>query len=254
MNDFFSIINLTKRFGGLEVLKGINLKLKMNTITGLIGPNGCGKTTTFNIISGLLPCDSGEIKLNRTDLTNLKPHEINQLGLSRTFQNTRLWRNLTVIENLLIPPKNQKGNSLLHAINPLKPYKKQEDSLLEKAFGILELLEIDEIAHNYASDLSGGQSKLVDIGRVLMSDPKILLLDEPVAGVAGPLAEKIFENMKKLRDDMNISILLIEHNMEFVLRKGIDNIYVMAQGEIIANGTPDEIRSKQEVIDVYLGE
>lgn len=248
------ISNLSKSFGGLRALQGVDFAVESNSITGLIGPNGCGKSTTFNAITGIIPPDTGSVKVFGQETIGYKPYEINQMGLSRTFQNTRLWRELTVIENLLLPPKQQKGTKLLHALNPLKLYRKQEKELISKAYEILNLLEIEHMANNYASELSGGQSKLVDIGRLLMSDPKILLLDEPVAGVAGPLTEKIFQNLKVLRDELDISVLLIEHNMEFVLRKGVDRVVVMAAGKVIASGTPNDIRAKQEVIEAYLGE
>ncbi len=255
MNDEIAlkVENLKKSFGGLHAVKGISFEVKRNSITGLIGPNGCGKSTTFNTISGLIPYDEGTVEVFGKDATNLSPHEINHLGLSRTFQNTRLWRELTVLENLLLPPKSQIGTSLKGLATKLREWKKQEDDLIDKAFEILEILEISHMAYNLASELSGGQSKLVDIGRVLMSDPKVLLLDEPVAGVAGPLAEKIFNYLDKLRKERDISILIIEHNLEFILREAVDMIYVMNLGEIIASGSPDQIIKEKAVIDAYLG-
>ncbi len=255
MNDEIAlkVENLKKSFGGLHAGKGISFEVKRNSITGLIGPNGCGKSTTFNTISGLIPYDEGTVEVFGKDATNLSPHEINHLGLSRTFQNTRLWRELTVLENLLLPPKSQIGTSLKGLATKLREWKKQEDDLIDKAFEILEILEISHMAYNLASELSGGQSKLVDIGRVLMSDPKVLLLDEPVAGVAGPLAEKIFNYLDKLRKERDISILIIEHNLEFILREAVDMIYVMNLGEIIASGSPDQIIKEKAVIDAYLG-
>ncbi len=247
-----SVRNLRKSFGGLQALKGVDIDVPKNSITGLIGPNGCGKSTTFNTISGLLPYDEGTVTIFGKDATGLPSHKINKLGLSRTFQNTRLWRNLTVIENLLLPPKNQRGTSLKNLFSSLS-WRKQENELIEKAFEILELLEISHMAYSFASELSGGQSKLVDIGRVLMSDPKILLLDEPVAGVAGPLAEKIFHHLDRLRKEKDMTIVIIEHNLEFILREGVDKIYVMNLGEILASGTPDEILKEKAVIEAYLG-
>lgn len=247
------VTNLKKSFGGLHAVKGIDFEVRRNSITGLIGPNGCGKSTTFNTISGLIPYDEGQVELFGRDATNLSPHEINQMGLSRTFQNTRLWRELTVLENLLLPPKNQIGTKMRGLAMNFREWRRQEEELIEKAFEILEILEISHMAYNLASELSGGQSKLVDIGRVLMSDPKVLLLDEPVAGVAGPLAEKIFHYLDRIRKDRDISILIIEHNLEFILREAVDMIYVMNLGEIIASGTPDQIIKEKAVIDAYLG-
>lgn len=252
-NIALKVENLRKSFGGLQAVKGISFKVERNSITGLIGPNGCGKSTTFNTISGLIPYDEGTVTIFGQDATGLRPHEINHLGLSRTFQNTRLWRELTVIENLLLPPKHQLGTSLKGLFRKFKTWQIQEEELIEKAFEILEILEISHMAYNLASELSGGQSKLVDIGRVLMSDPKVLLLDEPVAGVAGPLAEKIFHYLDRLRKERDISILIIEHNLEFILKEEVDMIYVMNLGEIIASGTPDQIIKEKAVIDAYLG-
>ncbi len=251
-DPLLKVEGLRKSFGGLQALKNVSFALNSKEVIGLIGPNGCGKSTTFNVISGIYPADSGSVKLKGEEILNKKPHEINRLGLSRTFQYTQLWRNLTVIENLLVPPKNQTGAQFVNILRRLK-LAKEEEILVEKAYRTLELLEISHVAENYASELSGGQSKLVDIGRVLMSDPTILLLDEPVAGVAGPLAQKIFDQLQKLRKSLGLSIVIIEHNMEFILRKGIDRIYVMNLGEVIAEGTSDEIASMPHVIEAYLG-
>jgi len=248
-----SVNNLSKSFSGLKAVNDISFDLREEEIMGLIGPNGSGKSTTFNLISGILPADTGSVKVYGTEVIHSPPHKISSLGMSRTFQNTRLWRELTVLENLLIAPKKQIGASILNALSPWK-YKKQEHELIEKAYTILKLLEIDHMAENYASELSGGQSKLVDIGRLLMSDAKILMLDEPVAGVAGPLTEKIFQMLKKLRNELSLTIVIIEHNMDFILRKGIDHVVVMANGTEILNGTPEGVRKSQDVIDAYLGE
>ncbi len=243
-----------KSFGGFHVLKGVTLDVEPHEIVGLIGPNGCGKTTTFNVISGLIPSDSGSVKVFGIDATNLKPYQINRIGLSRTFQNTRLWKDMTVLENLLVAPKDQVGFRIRDAILRRKALKQQERQLIEKAFDILDFLEISHIAFNYASELSGGQSKLVDLGRVLMSDPKLLLLDEPVAGVAGPLANKVFNKIHELRSRLGISVLIIEHNMDFILRKGVDRVFVMNRGEVLVSGTPLEIKKSRDVIEAYLGE
>jgi len=219
---------------------------------GLIGPNGCGKTTTFNCISGLLDATEGEVEIFGEDATKLRPDEIQKLGLTRTFQHTLLWREMTSIENLLIPPRNQFGTNPLHALFTYFR-RNEEEERLAKAYRTLESLEITHMAHNLTSELSGGQSKLVDIGRALMGEPELLLLDEPVAGVAGPLAEKIFNNLRKIVTETNISILVIEHNMDFILRAGVDRIIVMDQGKVLMEGTPDEVKDSKEVIEAYLG-
>jgi branched-chain amino acid transport system ATP-binding protein len=243
---------MTKDFGGLRAIDSVTFEVNKGEFVGLIGPNGCGKTTTFNCISGLLDATEGEVEIFGEDATKLRPDEIQKLGLTRTFQHTLLWREMTSIENLLIPPRNQFGTNPLHALFTYFR-RNEEEERLAKAYRTLESLEITHMAHNLTSELSGGQSKLVDIGRALMGEPELLLLDEPVAGVAGPLAEKIFNNLRKIVTETNISILVIEHNMDFILRAGVDRIIVMDQGKVLMEGTPDEVKDSKEVIEAYLG-
>ena len=181
----------------------------------------------------------------------MRPDQIQNLGFTRTFQHTRLWRQMTVIENLLVPPRDQFKPNPFASILQLSS--SAEEERLARAYDVLEQLEVPHMAQNLASELSGGQSKLVDIGRSMMGDPKLLLLDEPVAGVAGPLAMKIFNNLRQIVDETGISVLIIEHNMDFILRQGVDRIVVMNEGEILMVGTPDEVRSNREVIEAYLG-
>ena len=246
------ISNVTKDFGGLRAVDGISFKINQGEFVGLIGPNGCGKTTTFNCISGLLKMNTGLIEVLGQDATGLRPDQIQSLGLTRTFQHTWLWKDMTVIENLLVPPRRQFSPNPLTAL--LRPgTRKEENNRLSQAYSILDLLEVSEIAHNLASELSGGQSKLVDIGRALMSSPSFLLLDEPVAGVAGPLAERIFQNLRSLTSRKGIGMLVIEHNMDFILRRGVDRIIVMDRGHILIEDTPNEIRQNRNVIEAYLG-
>ncbi|MDE0741689.1 MAG: ABC transporter ATP-binding protein [Candidatus Poseidoniia archaeon] len=252
MSSILKVNNMTKDFGGLRAIDGVSFKVNRGEFVGLIGPNGCGKTTTFNCISGLLDATEGEVEIFGEDATKLRPDQIQKLGLTRTFQHTLLWREMTAIENLLIPPRNQFGTNPLEAL--FTYFKRnEEEERLAKAYKTLESLEITHMAHNLTSELSGGQSKLVDIGRALMGEPNLLLLDEPVAGVAGPLAEKIFNNLRKIVSETKISILVIEHNMDFILRAGVDRIIVMDQGKILMEGTPDEVKDSKEVIEAYLG-
>ena len=252
MSRIMKVDNLRMEFGGLVAVKDVSFNINEGEFVGLIGPNGCGKSTTFNCISGLLNQTSGKIEAFGVDISNKRPDEIQQLGMTRTFQHTRLWRDMTVIENLLVPPRQQFRPNLLNSIiqgrkNP------SEVARLSKAYDTLDQLEVPHMAHNLASELSGGQSKLVDIGRSMMGDPKLLLLDEPVAGVAGPLAMKIFNNLRTIVDETGISVLIIEHNMDFILRQGVDRIVVMNEGEILMEGTPDEVQGSKEVISAYLG-
>ncbi len=246
------ISDLTKNFGGLRAVDHVSFQIGKGEFVGLIGPNGCGKTTTFNCISGLLRMSSGKIEVLGKDATGMRPDQIQNLGLTRTFQHTWLWREMTVVENLLVPPRKQFTPNPLFAL--LRPgSRKAEKQRVIDAYSVLDLLEVSHVAHNLASELSGGQSKLIDIGRALMSSPRFLLLDEPVAGVAGPLAERIFRNLRSLTSDRGIGMLVIEHNMDFILRRDVDRIIVMDQGQILMEGTPDEIRKSREVIEAYLG-
>ena len=252
MSSVLKVTDLTKDFGGLRAIDNVSFEVGKGEFVGLIGPNGCGKTTTFNCISGLLEPSKGEVEVFEKNATVLRPDEIQKLGLTRTFQHTRLWREMTTIENLLIPPRNQFGDNPFYGILS-HFFKDEENARVARAYDTLAELEITHMAHNLTSELSGGQSKLVDIGRALMGEPELLLLDEPVAGVAGPLAEKIFNNLRRIVSKEGISIFVIEHNMDFILRRGVDRIIVMDQGKVLMQGTPDEVKDSKEVIEAYLG-
>jgi len=252
MRTALKVDGLRKEFGGLVAVEDVSFEISEGEFVGLIGPNGCGKSTIFNCISGLLDKTAGTVEVFGQDVSDKRPDEIQKLGLTRTFQHTRLWRQMTVIENLLVPPRKQFSPNPLQAL--LMPGSRtDEGERLAKAYSVLDQLEVPHMAHNLTSELSGGQSKLVDIGRSMMGDPQLLLLDEPVAGVAGPLAMKIFNNLRKVVDDTGISVLIIEHNMDFILRQGVDRIIVVKEGEILMQGTPDEVKGNREVIEAYLG-
>ena len=252
MSAALKVDGLRKVFGGLVAVEDVSFEISEGEFVGLIGPNGCGKSTIFNCISGLLDKTAGTVEVFGRDVSDKRPDEIQKLGLTRTFQHTRLWRQMTVIENLMVPPRKQFSPNPLQAL--LMPGSRpDEEERLAKAYSVLDQLEVPHMAHNLTSDLSGGQSKLVDIGRSMMGDPQLLLLDEPVAGVAGPLAMKIFNNLRKIVDDTGISVLIIEHNMDFILRQGVDRIIVVKEGEILMQGTPEEVRGNREVIEAYLG-
>ena len=252
MRTALKVDGLRKEFGGLVAVEDVSFEISEGEFVGLIGPNGCGKSTIFNCISGLLDKTAGTVEVFGQDVSDKRPDEIQKLGLTRTFQHTRLWRQMTGIENLLVPPRKQFSPNPLQAL--LMPGSRtDEGERLAKAYSVLDQLEVPHMAHNLTSELSGGQSKLVDIGRSMMGDPQLLLLDEPVAGVAGPLAMKIFNNLRKVVDDTGISVLIIEHNMDFILRQGVDRIIVVKEGEILMQGTPDEVKGNREVIEAYLG-
>ena len=255
MKPALSVKGLRKMFGGLVAVDDVSFDVQEGEFVGLIGPNGCGKSTTFNCISGLLEKTSGTVEVFGEDVTDMRPDQIQKFGLTRTFQHTRLWREMTVIENDLVPPRNQFGKTLLDRTRSLLLpwWNPNEEERLERAYSTLDQLEVPHMAHNLTSELSGGQSKLVDIGRSMMGEPRLLLLDEPVAGVAGPLAMKIFNNLRKMVDETGISVLIIEHNMDFILRQGVDRIVVMNEGEVLMQGTPDEVKGNRAVIEAYLG-
>ena len=248
------INNLYKYFGGIKAIDNLSMNVKKNSLTALIGPNGCGKSTLFNVISGVLPADKGSIKFDGVEIQGKTSEAINMMGLSRTFQDTRLFQELTVIENLMLPPKWQPGEKIINLFKSRRKVKEKEDELLDKALEILDLLEIRHMGYEYTKSLSGGQSKLVDLGRILMSDPKILLLDEPTAGVNPALTEKLFQKIVELKKSLGITILLIEHDMDVVMRAEIDHVFVSNLGNIVASGKPDEVRKAKAVIEAYLGE
>ena len=248
-----TVDGLTKDFGGLRAIDDVSFHVGEGELVGLIGPNGCGKSTVFNCISGLLKLTSGQVELFGKNATNMRPDQVQRMGLTRTFQHTRLWREMTVIENLLVPPREQFAPNRLMSL--LRPHSRiaEKERVLD-AYAVLDTLQVSHMANNLASELSGGQSKLIDIGRALMGAPRCLLLDEPVAGVAAPLAEKIFQNLRDLVSEQGISVLVVEHNMDFILRAGVDRIVVMDRGRFLMEGTPDEVRQSRDVIEAYLGD
>lgn len=241
--------DIEKSFGGIKALDGVSLDLEENTIVGLIGPNGSGKTSLINVISGFIPPDSGRIQFDGRDISSSKPHEIARLGLCRTFQLTRIFRRMTVIECMLLASKAQ-DEGLFNLFFKGKDITERERMDIEKARRILESLEIEHLLNEYSSALSGGQQKLLSIGMVQMAGPRLVLLDEPVAGVNPTLANKIFEKIE--RDKEKTTFLVIEHNID-ILMNFCERIYVMNKGKIVASGTPEQIQCNETVIDVYLG-
>lgn len=245
------IQDVERSFGGIKALNGVSFGIEDNSIVGLIGPNGSGKSTLINVISGFLAPDSGSIHLNGRDISNMKPFEISSLGLCRTFQITRIFSAMTVLESMLLASKAQ-DDGLMSVFFRWKHVIGQEKSDIEQAEDILDFLEISHLKHEYASTLSGGQQKLLNLGMVLMADPAVVLLDEPVAGVNPTLANKIFEKVVGEKKDKNRTYLVVEHNID-MLMNFCDIIHVMNKGKIVASGTPEEIQNNEMVIDVYLG-
>ena len=242
---------IEKSFGGVKALQGCTLTVNEGTITGLIGPNGAGKTTLFNIISGVLEPDRGKVELKENRIDALPPFRIARLGLLRTFQISRGLRHMTVLDNLLLYPQFQIGESLSRIWVQWGRVQGQEKKLKEKAFQILEFVNLIHLQDAYAEELSGGQKKLLELARVLMADPKIILLDEPGAGVNPALMKVLVSRIRELKEQ-GVTFLLIEHDMDLVLSL-CDPVIVLAQGKKLAEGTFEEVRKDPRVLEAYLG-
>lgn len=248
-SDLLYTKNLSKFFDGLKALNGVNINVKEGKVTLIIGPNGSGKTTFINTISGFYKADEGHVYYEGVEITNKPPHEIYKNGIVRTFQIPQPLKKLTVLENLLIAKYNP-GEGVFSSLTP--GWKKAEEEMVEKAFDILEFLKIDHLWDNFAFQLSGGQLKLLEMGRAMMADAKLIITDEPVAGVNPVLAEAILDRITELKK-MGYTFLIVEHRLDLVLPY-VDYIYVMAAGQVIAEGVEEEIMNNKEVIEVYLGD
>jgi len=232
-------------------LDGVNMNLKKKQISMIIGPNGSGKTTLLNIISGNYQSDTGKVYFNDQNITNLPPYKIYSIGIVRTFQIPLPFINLSVMENLLNACRENPGENFLKA--PIKNmWKEKETQFVKKALTISKLVKLDHLLEEPASNLSGGQMKLLEIGRSLMSDAKVIMLDEPIAGVNPTLAHDLFKKIRELRDSLNITFILIEHRLEIAL-KYVDYVFAMDKGKILTEGKPKKVISDPKVIESYLG-
>jgi len=243
--------NVYKSFGGIVALDGVSLNVEPNTITGLIGPNGSGKSTLFNVISRFYNKDRGEIYFKGKKIEGIEPYKVAMLGIGRTFQISEVPEKMTVLENLLLAPKNQLGEGIFSVFLHHLKIKKENEKLLKNAYDILEVIQLYNLRNEYAGNLSGGQRKLLSLGRILMSDPILLLLDEPTAGVNPTLVKDLMVAIKNLRDEKGVTILLVEHNMK-VISEICDRVIVLDFGKKIAEGTPEEIQRNEEVLEAYL--
>ena len=247
-----TVQNITKKFGGFTAVNNVSLSIKKGSITGLVGPNGAGKTTLFNVIAGIYRPTNGTVKLDGVDITGLPPHELFHKGLLRTFQIAHEFGSMSVRENLMMVPGAQSGEKLLDVwLNP-KKIVLEEEVLKNKADDVIQFLEISHLADELAGNLSGGQKKLLELGRTMMVDAKIVFLDEVGAGVNRTLLNTIGDAIIRLNKERGYTFCVIEHDMDFI-DKLCDPVIVMAEGGVLAQGTIDEIKSNEQVIEAYLG-
>ncbi|MFC4542901.1 ABC transporter ATP-binding protein [Halosolutus amylolyticus] len=243
--------DLQKSFGALVATDHATFEVERGTITGLIGPNGAGKSTLFNLVSGFYEPDGGTVTVNGTDVTGKEPYEVAEHGLIRTFQTPRKLEGMTVREAMLVGPRNQPGESFIKLFTDPGTVGEHERQHLADVERILEEFEIDHLATQPATDISGGQMKLVELARAMLAEPEVLLLDEPVAGVNPTLRNKLAEQIRRL-NEQGTTFLLIEHDMEFVMSLA-DPVVVLDRGSVLTEGPPDAIQSDDQVIDAYLG-
>ena len=247
-----TVKNLTKKFGGFTAVNDASLTIEEGSITGLVGPNGAGKTTLFNVIAGVYKPSKGTVYLDGKDITGLEPHQLFHKGLLRTFQIAHEFSTMTVRENLMMVPGEQSGEKLLDVW--LKPSKIRAEEVLlrKKADEVIEFLEISHVADELAGNLSGGQKKLLELGRTMMVDAKIVFLDEVGAGVNRTLLNTIADAIKRLNRERGYTFVVIEHVMDFI-EKLCDPVICMAEGKVLAQGSLREIKNNEQVIEAYLG-
>ena len=250
--NILEINNLSKYFGGLAAVSNCSLNVKRGTITGIIGPNGSGKTTLFNLIAGNLKSSKGEVIFDEESITDLPAHELFSKGLLRTFQIAHEFSNLSVLENLMMVPPNQSGENLLNALIKPTLVKKEEEQIRMKAYDVVDFLNLKHLANERAGNLSGGQKKLLELGRTMMVDAKLVLLDEVGAGVNRTLLKDLGTAILKLNKEKNYTFCMIEHDMDFISRM-CDPVIVMAEGSVLFEGSVDDAKKDERVIESYLG-
>ena len=246
------INNITFNFGGIIAVNNVSFNIKKGTITGLIGPNGAGKTTLFNIIAGIHRPSNGQIILDRENIIGLKPHQLFNKGLLRTFQVAHEFSSLTVRENLMLVPGHQIGETLFNTWFYRNRILSQEKNIYDKASKVIDFFDLNHLANEPAQNLSGGQKKLLELGRTMMVEAKVVLLDEIGAGINPSMLNKVAESIKRLNTEHGYTFCMIEHNINFI-SKLCETVIVMSEGEILMQGTPREVRSDQTVIEAYLG-
>jgi neutral amino acid transport system ATP-binding protein len=243
---------VSKHFGGIFAVDGATLNVREGSITALIGPNGAGKTTFFNVITGFYRADGGTAVFQGAPILGRPPYAIARLGMVRTFQITKALARMPVIDNMMLAAPDQPGEHLLGLLARPGASRRREKEIREAALELLEVFNLERLADHYAGTLSGGQRKLLELARALMTRPRLLLLDEPMAGINPTLGRRLLDHMQRLRAEEGVTFLFIEHDMEVVMNHS-DRVIVMAEGRVIADGPPEQVRADQRVIDAYLG-
>ena len=250
--NILKVEKLSKYFGGLAAVSNCSLKIKKGSITGIIGPNGSGKTTLFNLIEGNLKPNQGKVLFNNDDITGVPAYELFSKGILRTFQIAHEFTNLTVLENLMMVPGNQTGEKLINVLMSSKIIKSEEEEIKNKALEVAEFLNLKHLSNELAGNLSGGQKKLLELGRTMMVDANLVLLDEVGAGVNRTLLKDLGTAILRLNKERGYIFCMIEHDMDFISRM-CDPVIVMSEGSVLFEGTSDEVKKNEKVIDSYLG-
>lgn len=250
--NLLEVKNMTMQFGGLKAVDSLSFSIPQGQLSGLIGPNGAGKTTVFNMLTGVYRPTQGEVLLSGKNIVGMKPYEINHLGMARTFQNIRLFKNLSVLQNVLIATHQHISYGLFDTVFLSKKFQNQETEMHAKALSLLKIFHLENKAHERASSLPYGEQRKLEIVRAMATDPILILLDEPAAGMNHAETHELMKTIARIRHDFNLSILLIEHDMKLVM--GIcENITVIDHGVKIDEGTPQKIQTSEKVIQAYLG-
>ena len=252
MTALLEVRAIVRAFGGLRAVDDASLDVEAGSITALIGPNGAGKSTLFNVVSGFLSAEGGMVQFEGRRIDRAPPHRIAQRGLVRTFQVPRTLTRMSVLENVLLAATRHPGERLKGLVWRPGLARRREQTARERAAELLALFRLDGHSDEYAGVLSGGQRKLLDFARVLMAEPRLVLLDEPMAGVNPTLGRELVEHVLRLRAELGMTFLFVEHDLDIVMEAS-DRVIVMNEGRVIASGTPDEVRGDQRVVDAYLG-
>ena len=252
MSGLLEVREVTRSFGGVRAVDAVSFDVAAGSITALIGPNGAGKSSLFNIISGFLRPEHGTVRFSGRAIQRRPPHRIARAGLVRTFQTPRALTKMSVLENVLLASPQHAGERLGRVFGTPRSARAQEETAEREARRLLALVRLDRQADAYAGTLSGGERKLLDFARVLMTEPRLILLDEPMAGVNPTLAAQLLEHMLAVREETGVTFLLVDHDLDLVMR-ACDTVVVMNEGRILTTGTPDEVRRDERVIDAYLG-